>query len=138
MDSTIPKDSKAKKMATTRKQTEEHTEEYTHASCMGRVLAVKDALQVLSGRWKLPIILSISFGEKRFNQISKDLNGITDKVLSKELKELEANQLVKRTVYDRFPPVVEYSITDHGRTLEKVITELGHWGASHRKKIMGR
>ena len=121
-------------MATTKKQTVEHTQE----SCTGRVLAIKDALEVLNGRWKLPIILSVFFGTKRFKQISKELNGITDKVLSKELKDLEAHQLIKRTVYDAFPPVVEYSITEHGRTLEKVITELWHWGASHRKKIIGR
>lgn len=106
--------------------------------CAKRVLAVKDALQVLSGRWKLPIILSVSFGAKRFKQISRELNGITDKVLSKELKELECNQLIRRTVYDSFPPVVEYSITEHGRSLENVIAELGNWGASHRKKIIGK
>lgn len=121
-------------MATTKNQIIEHTQE----NCMGRVLAVKDALEVLSGRWKLPIILAVSFGTKRFNQISKELNGVTDKVLSKELKELELNQLIKRTVHDTFPPLVEYSITEHGKTLEKVITELSYWGTSHRKKIIGR
>ncbi|GAO45441.1 winged helix-turn-helix transcriptional regulator [Flavihumibacter petaseus] len=118
--------------------TKAKTEIHTAESCIASVRAVKDALEVLSGRWKLPIILSVSFGTKRFKQISKELNGITDKVLSKELKELEANQLISRTVYDAFPPVVEYAITDHGKSLNKVIAELGTWGAAHRKKIIGR
>ena len=60
------------------------------------------------------------------------------KVLSKELKDLEVNQLIKRDVYDTFPPTVEYSITPHGKSLENVINELRKWGLSHRKKIMGK
>jgi len=64
--------------------------------------------------------------------------GITDKTLSKELKNLEANKLVKRDVYDTFPPKVEYSITPHGISLEKVMEELHDWGLLHRKKIIGK
>jgi len=56
-------------------------------------------------------------------------------MLSKELKEFEVNHLVKRTVYDTFPPTVEYSITEHGKSLEKVVAELRNWGLKHRKKI---
>lgn len=106
--------------------------------CKARMLPVRDALDVLNGRWKLPIIVALTFGNKRFKEISKEVEGITDKMLSKELKELEANLLVKRTVYDSFPPTVEYSITDHGKSLQKVIGELGEWGSKHRKKIMSR
>ncbi len=107
-------------------------------TCNRHILAVKDALDVLHGRWKLPIILALSLGNKRFKEISRELDGITDKVLSKELKELEMNQLITRTVYDAFPPIVEYAITEHGKSLHKVIRELGNWGAGHRKKIFGR
>lgn len=106
--------------------------------CTRALVPVRDALEVLNGKWKLPIIISLSFGAKRFGQIAKDINGITDKMLSKELKELEINQLVTRSVYDTFPPTVEYSITDHGRSLERVINELRFWGLKHRKKIIGR
>lgn len=113
-------------------------EERTPETCAKMILPVRDALELLSGRWKLPIILSLSFGTKRFKQISKEVHGITDKMLSKELKELEMNQMVKRTVYDSFPPTVEYSITEHGKSLDKVITELRNWGTAHRKKIIGR
>lgn len=107
-------------------------------TCSTSLRAVKDALDVLSGRWKLLILLSLTFGPKRFKQISKDLNGITDKMLSKELKDLEMNQLIKRTVYDSFPPSVEYSITEHGGTLKEVIRVLGNWGLEHRHKIIGK
>ena len=112
--------------------------EIKHETCQGIIRPVRDALEVLNGKWKLAIIGSLSFGTRRFKQISKEVSGITDKVLSKELKDLEANQLVKREVYDSFPPTVEYSITAHGKSLEHVIEELRRWGLSHRKKIMGK
>jgi DNA-binding HxlR family transcriptional regulator len=112
-------------------------EERNHAECSRMILPVRDALDVLNGKWKLPIIIALTFGNKRFTQISQEIPGITDRMLSKELKELEMNQLIKRTVYDAFPPVVEYSITAHGRSLEKVIDELRTWGITHRKKIHG-
>lgn len=108
------------------------------SECAKCIMAVSDALEVLSGRWKLPILVSLKFGNKRFKQMSKEINGITDKMLSKELKELEINQLITRTVYDTFPPTVEYAITDHGHSLDIVILSLKNWGAIHRKKIIGK
>ena len=113
-------------------------EEITHKECQNLIMPVRDAIEVLNGRWKLPILIALSFGTRRFKQISKEVHGITDKVLSKELKDLEANQLIKREVYDTFPPTVEYSITPHGKSLENVIDELRSWGMSHRKKIIGK
>ena len=112
--------------------------QHAQGECTKMLIPVRDALEILKGRWKLPIIISLSFGTKRFKEISKEVNGITDKMLSKELKDLEVNQLVKRTVYDSFPPAVEYSITKHGQSLENVIAELRNWGVEHRKKIMGK
>ena len=108
------------------------------SECTKKILPVKDALEVLSGRWKLPIIISLGFGDKRFKEISKDVQNITDKVLSKELKEMEANKLITRTVYDTFPPTVKYAITEHGRSLHEVLAALNKWGTSHRKKIIGK
>ncbi len=101
------------------------------------MLSIRDALEALEGRWKLLILFALSPSPKRFKQLSKEVNGITDKTLSKELKSLEANKLVKRQVYDTFPPTVEYSITDHGKSLEKVMEELHYWGLAHRKTIIG-
>jgi DNA-binding HxlR family transcriptional regulator len=106
--------------------------------CNSILLPVRDALDVLKGKWKLQIIIALTFGDKRFKEISNEVSGITDRMLSKELKDLEINQLVKRTVYDSFPPIVEYSITEHGKSLANVIDELKTWGRFHRKKIMGK
>lgn len=120
---------------TTRTESVEHNQQ----SCAASIRAIKDALEVLNGKWKLPILISLLSGDtKRFNQISRDVNGISDRMLSKELKDLEMNQLVKRVVYDSFPPTVEYTITEHGRTLQKVIAELLDWGVFHRRKIIGK
>jgi len=122
------------------KETMEHTNinHTNHSECTGMILPVRDALEILSGKWKLPIIISLSFGNKRFSEMAKEIPKITDKMLSKELRDLEANQLVKRTVYDSVPVVVEYSMTEYGQTLEKVIMELREWGVQHRKRIIGK
>lgn len=110
----------------------------TREGCPANILAIKDALEALEGRWKLLILFSLSSGPKRFNQISKEVTGITDKILSKELKSLEGNELIRRDVYETFPRTVSYSITPHGMSLEKLMDELHFWGLQHRKKIIGR
>lgn len=110
--------------------------ERTHESCSKALLPVRDALDILSGKWKLPILMALTFGNMRFSQMAKQIHGITDKMLSKELRELEMNELVKRTVYDTVPVVVEYSMTAYGKTLEKLIGELQVWGSLHRKRIV--
>ena len=112
--------------------------EKTHSGCTQMILPVRDALDILSGKWKLPILISLSFGNKRFKQIAREIPNITDKMLSKELRDLEMNQLVKRTVYDTLPVTVEYSMTTYGKSLEKVIEELAKWGMQHRKRILGK
>jgi DNA-binding HxlR family transcriptional regulator len=109
----------------------------SNGGCPKTMLSIKDALEAVEGRWKLLILFSLSEKPKRFKQIAREVNGITDKTLSKELKNLEANQLIRREVYDTFPPTIEYSITTHGMSLEKVLDELHFWGLSHRKKVMG-
>ncbi|QKZ15783.1 helix-turn-helix transcriptional regulator [Spirosoma sp. KUDC1026] len=105
--------------------------------CPKNILSIKDAMEAIEGRWKLLILFSLVSGPKRFRQISGEVTGITDKVLSKELKTLESNQLIKRTVYDTFPPTVQYAITEHGQSLERVMEELHRWGLIHRKQIIG-
>ena len=102
------------------------------------MLSIRDALEAVEGRWKLLILFSLSEKPKRFKQLSGEVTGITDKTLSKELKSLEANRLIRRDVYDTFPPTVEYTITPHGLSLEKVLDELHFWGLAHRKKVIGK
>ncbi|MCE7040709.1 helix-turn-helix domain-containing protein [Dyadobacter sp. CY312] len=114
------------------------TKKHTLGECTRSILPVRDALEVLSGKWKLPIIISLMFGNKRFSQVAKEIPNITDKMLSKELRDLEANCLVKRTVYDSIPVVVEYSLTEYGHSLKPVIEVLRDWGTTHRERIMGK
>lgn len=102
------------------------------------LLAVKDALQVLSGHWKLQILIVLFGGPKRFKEIAREIEGISDKMLSKELKDLEENLLVTRTVHDTFPPKVEYEVTKHTGSLDNLITALKEWGYVHRRVITGK
>ena len=104
--------------------------------CTRAVLPVKDALDILSGKWKLPIIIALTFGKKRFKQMQREIPGITSKMLSKELKELEINELAVRHVYDTLPVSIEYELTSYGKTLKPLIEELHKWGAKHRVRII--
>ncbi len=112
------------------------TEHQTEAACKGRLMAVKDALDAINGKWKLPIIIALSEGPLRFKELQRTVEGITPKVLSKELKDMELNDFVKRYVYDTTPVTVEYELTEYSATLEEVISALGTWGYQHRQHIM--
>ena len=102
-------------------------------------MAVQDAMDVLSGKWKISIISSICYyNKRRFSNILNDVKGISNKMLSKELKELEINQLIKRIVLDTQPVTVQYQLTEHGKTLQTIINNLTDWGKAHRKKIIGQ
>lgn len=101
------------------------------------MMAVQDSMDVLSGKWKISIISSICYyNKRRFSDILNDINGISNKMLSKELKELEINKLIKRTVLDTQPITVRYELTEHGKTLQTIIRNLTEWGIEHRKKII--
>ncbi|RIV42282.1 helix-turn-helix transcriptional regulator [Flagellimonas pelagia] len=103
------------------------------------MMAVQDAMDVLSGKWKISIISSICFyNKRRFSDILNDVKGISNKMLSKELKELEINKLIKRIVLDTQPVTVQYQLTEHGKTLQIIINNLTDWGKAHRKKIIGQ
>lgn len=97
--------------------------------------AVQDALYVLNGKWKLPIIVALSSGNKRFNELQKTVKGIAAKVLSHELKELELNGFLIRKVHNGTPVMVEYELTDYSNTLGDVVRSLRDWGVMHREKI---
>jgi len=108
----------------------------TMESCSSKILAVRDALEIFSGKWKIPIIGALIYLEESgFKELQRMIGDITPKMLSKELKELEMNHLVKRTVLDTRPVTIIYSITDYGRTCQSVIYELHQWGEKHRIKI---
>lgn len=96
---------------------------------------VLDALYVLNGKWKLPLILCLMQSSKRFNEIQKEITGISPKVLAKELKDLELNYFITRNVYATTPVSIIYEATPYSRTLKNVLSELSTWGEQHREKI---
>jgi len=112
--------------------------QHNKAECTKAVSAVKDALYVLNGKWKLPLIMALTDGEMRFKDLQRALGEITPKVLSKELKEMELNKFVERIVMPTKPVTITYRLTPYSRSLEKVVQELKEWGTQHRRKIMSK
>jgi len=102
------------------------------------MLAVQDTMDVLKGRWKIHIIAALCYDKMRFSDLQKEIEGISSKMLSSELKDLEINKLVTRTVIDTQPISVEYELTEYGFTLKKIIENLAQWGIEHRRKITGK
>lgn len=102
------------------------------------IMCVQDTLYVFGGKWRLPIIIAIKQGNKRFKDIKTYVPKITNRVLSKELKELEANKMVIRTVYDAFPVSVEYKISEYCYTAKAIVDSMAAWGENHRKKIKAK
>lgn len=98
--------------------------------------AIQDAMEIVQGRWKIPIISILCNGEFRYSELEKGLPKITPRMLSKELKDLEINELAKRKVYDTIPVKVTYQLTDYGYTLVPLIIELTNWGKQHREYLM--
>ncbi|HAS47149.1 MAG TPA: transcriptional regulator [Microscillaceae bacterium] len=104
--------------------------------CQQFIRPVRDVIELIGGKWKLPVIVALSFGTQRFKQLERLLEGITPRMLSKELKDLEMNGLVSRKVYDTTPVTVEYSLTEYGKSLDELIAVLRKWGLDHRERIM--
>jgi DNA-binding HxlR family transcriptional regulator len=107
----------------------------TRMECGNSLNYVVDALYVLGGKWKLPLILSLVQSPKRFNEIQHELSGISPKILAKELKDLELNEFIIRKVYAGRPATIVYEATQHSLTLKNVLRELGLWGKQHREMI---
>jgi DNA-binding HxlR family transcriptional regulator len=97
---------------------------------------MQDALYALSGKWKLPIIIALTEGPMRFKDLERAVVGITPKMLSKELRELELNEFVLRTVHPTVPVAVEYSLTEYSESLREVVTALSEWGLKHRARMI--
>lgn len=107
--------------------------------CPISMQAVSDALEFLGGKWKLSILMAlITGGKQRFMELERNVSGITPKMLSKELQDLEMNQLVTRNVLNTKPVTVEYAITPYCESLKPVLVALGDWGSGHRVLLMGR
>lgn len=104
-------------------------------TCSAAANAIRDALYVIGGKWKLPILMALAAGPHRFRELQHALEDITPKVLSKELKDLELNEFVSRTVHPTTPVTVEYALTGYSSSLQPVLLSLRDWGVAHRKRL---
>ncbi|SDL10963.1 transcriptional regulator, HxlR family [Pedobacter sp. ok626] len=100
-----------------------------------KIRYVQDTLFVISGKWKLPILIAISQGSSRFREIQRNVPFITTKVLSKELKDLEINKLVSRTVSEDSSVRIEYKVSPYCKSLAPLVDEMIIWAVNHRRKI---
>ncbi|MCZ2262319.1 MULTISPECIES: winged helix-turn-helix transcriptional regulator [unclassified Isoptericola] len=99
------------------------------------VCGIDAALDVVSGKWKGLILWELEeHGVRRFAELRRGLPGVSEKMLTQHLREMEADDLVVRTVYAEVPPRVEYSLTDHGRALNAALAPLGQWGSERIRR----
>ena len=96
-----------------------------------RIKYLQNTLSAISGKWKLPILMSMHAGNNRFRDIQRCIPTITTRVLSKELKDLETAKLITRTVHDGHPVTIEYKLTTHSYTLTPIVDEMIKWGKQH-------
>lgn len=118
------------------KQQEETTvnKEFTN-ECTKILAAVADAQYVIGGKWKLMIIIAMARGNNRFTELQRQVKGISARVLSSELKDLELNGFVEKKVSVGYPVLIEYKLLPYSETLEKVVSAMTEWGIQHRDKI---
>jgi DNA-binding HxlR family transcriptional regulator len=114
------------------------TKNSVEVACPHKLRATRDAMDVIQGKWRIPIIISLTYGKKRFGEINRDIADISPKMLSQELKALEENKIITRTLYDSMPVTVEYSLTELGLSLNKLLEELLTWGIHFREAIVGK
>jgi len=95
-------------------------------------------MEVIQGKWRIPIIISLTFGNKRFGEIQREIVDISPKMLSQELKALEINKIISRKLYDSMPVTVEYSLTPLGQSMNTLLDEIINWGVHFRKEVVGK
>ena len=97
--------------------------------------AVETTLDVIGGRWKVLILRELMPGVKRFSELQRALHGITQKMLTQQLRELEEDRIVHREVYLQVPPKVEYSLTETGKTLKPILEAMHEWGIHYQAQL---
>jgi DNA-binding HxlR family transcriptional regulator len=96
---------------------------------------VETALTLCGDRWKILIVRELLAGTKRFSELKKSLDGISQKVLTQHLRIMEENGLVNRKVYAEVPPRVEYSLTESGQSLKSIHDAMWKWGEEYKEKL---
>lgn len=104
--------------------------------CAKKIRAIHDTMDVLSGKWKVSIIACLCYQPMRYSELLKEVNGISGKMLSRELKDLEMNKLVIRKVLDTKPVSVSYQISEYGRSLKELTNVIADWGIKHREQVV--
>jgi len=99
------------------------------------VCPVETGLDLISGRWKARILWKLYQGTMRYGELRRALSGITEKMLARQLRELERDQLVTRTQYPEMPPRVEYSLSEFGETMRPILEALREWGVANNERI---
>lgn len=102
--------------------------------CVKNVESLRFILQVLGGKWKLHILSILYFGKKRFKELEREIDGISAKMLIKELKDLEAAGIISRQTFDTVPITVEYSLTEDGLTMKPVLDQMNQWAIAFQEK----
>lgn len=95
-------------------------------------------LRVIGGKWKPVILWHLSSGTKRFSELKRAIPGVTQRMLSQQLRELEGDGVVLRKVYAQVPPKTEYSLTEFGRTLGPILRLMCKWGTEHARRLRNR
>jgi DNA-binding HxlR family transcriptional regulator len=109
--------------------------EHSNTHCLSAMPFLRNAMSIISGKWKLPILMALRAGIRRFRDLERSIPGISSKVLAKELKDLEAQQLLKRTVHPGPPVAVDYEALPYAETLDPVIFMLRDWGIRHEQRL---
>ncbi|GAB4472560.1 MAG: transcriptional regulator [Cyanobacteria bacterium J069] len=100
--------------------------------------AVETTIAIIGGRWKVLILRELLGGVKRFNELHRSLSGITQKMLTQQLREMEDDGIVHREVYQQVPPKVEYSLTPLGQSLEPILAVMHEWGERYLRAVSNR
>lgn len=98
-------------------------------------ISVEATLEVIGGKWKCVILCHLTHGKKRTSELKRLMPNITQKMLTQQLRELEEDGIINRIVYNQVPPKVEYELSEYGWSLEKILSLLCNWGASHIAKV---
>lgn len=100
-------------------------------------ISVEATLEVIGGKWKCVILCHLTHGKKRTNELRRLMPDITQKMLTQQLRELEADGVINRIAYNQVPPKVEYELSDYGQSLEGILDSLCAWGNVHITKVYG-
>lgn len=95
---------------------------------------VETTLMLISDKWKVLILRDLLTGTKRFGELRKSISGVSQKVLTSQLRQMEDNSLLTRTVYAEVPPRVEYTLTDLGYSLKPILDAMENWGEEYKSK----